>query len=92
MRAAEIRDAVLASRPLLWSGHPLTSKKVTEILRNQARGSRVHRVRHGVWIAPREGFPKTTRWRYENWERAWDAAIAARRRWEREWGCEPGSA
>lgn len=78
MRAVEIRDAVLASRPMLWSGRPLTTKKVTEILRNQLRWGRIHRVSRGVWVAPRLGFPKTTRWRYETWEREWDTDTRAR--------------
>jgi hypothetical protein len=78
MRAVEIRGAVLTSRPMLWRGRPLTTKKVTEILRNQLRGGRVQRVSRGVWVAPRHGYPKTTRWRYETWERGWDADIRAR--------------
>lgn len=78
MRAVEIRDAVLTSRPMLWRGRPLTTKKVTEILRNQLRRGRVRRVSRGVWMAPRHDFPKTTRWRYETWEREWDTDIRSR--------------
>jgi hypothetical protein len=73
MSAAEIRDDVLASRSMLWRDRPLTAKKVTEVLRYQAKKGRVERAGHDRWFVPRDGFSKTSRWRYENWERDWDS-------------------
>lgn len=73
MRAREICDAVLASRRILWRERPLTTKKVTEILRYQTSKGRVTRVAHDRWFVPNGTFSKTSRWRYVNWERDWDS-------------------
>jgi hypothetical protein len=73
MGAAEIRDAVLASRPICWKGRPLTAKKVTEVLRYQTTTGRVDRLSTDSWIAPPDRLSRTSRWRYEHWERDWDS-------------------
>ena len=72
MSVAEIIATVLVSRPLIADGHPLTPKNTSDVLGYQTRIGRVRRVRRGVYEAIPATWPRSTAWRYINWESSWD--------------------
>ncbi len=69
MSITELADVLRAGSPAWFGAEDRLNARISDSLRYQVRIGRAERVGRGVYRARPETFSRSTRWRYEHWER-----------------------